>query len=269
MFCKLKLINTPSISLRSFSAATVLALISGCGGGSDGGDGSSKVSTSTFPVSAALKNLVSNGYTASFTVSGTLNGADLTGTGSETSTPGANSSFENQPAIDVGDQISYNLQWKGQAVNWTDTSHNYFNQSSYAVIGTIDPSGNYAVATSFNGWPSAARVGDSGTLGAIVFYSDQAKSSITGGATLNYSIESDAPTTAILAITTVYTDSGNAIVETDVDRYRLTPSGEITWVSKNISSSNGGTTTNFTLTSVSVNPPAFNTLPSSTPTPAP
>jgi hypothetical protein len=116
------------------------------------------------------------------------------------------------------------------------TSWQYFD-ASYNFVGEIDSSGSLFVNSGFPGWPAAARVGDSGSLGSVTIYSNQAMSTVTGTQQLGYALSAspdNSPDSAMLTLTTVETDVNPVQTSTQTDRYLITQSGSVTYVSNEL-----------------------------------
>jgi hypothetical protein len=113
------------------------------------------------------------------------------------------------------------------------TAWQYFG-ASYMPLGEIDSSGELYVNSGFPGWPIAARVGDSGPLGSVTVYSNQSMSTVTGTQQLGYSVSASpdgSPDSALLTLTTLETDVSPARTSTETDRYLITQSGSVTYLS--------------------------------------
>jgi len=217
-------------------AATLL--LSACsGGGSSSGPSSpstpsNTASSKSFPLAIAIKNLVTSGFDANLSISGTIEKFTASGTATISWVPSSAATFENQAVLDAPLLGSVTLSANGHSASVSSISHQYFKASDYSPLGQIDASnGQYYLVTSFSGWPASVKVGDSGNLGKLTLYSDSSKALISGYQQWSYSIEADTADTAIIALTTVETDASNVYVSTETDRYRMTSAGAITFLS--------------------------------------
>lgn len=216
-----------------FSLAGIL--LSACGGGSGGSTATSLSSTTsqatTFPISAAIKNLVTKGYAANVTLSGKVGTNTVSGSGTSGWSAGVQTQFEGQSAIDAVDNENITAVVNGASPRTVSSiTHQYFSKD-FAPLGQLDQDGTYYVVTSFSGWPAAAKVGDSGTLASITVYSDASKGSITGKQAFKYSMEADGSNTAILLMSAVQTDNTNKVVLQSDIRYRIATDGSASLVS--------------------------------------
>lgn len=166
----------------------VVSLLAACGGGGGEGEvnslGNATVQQATFPIDTAIKSLVTNGYATSVTLSGKIGEFAVSGSGTSSSAAATATQFEGQPAFDILDNVTLNATFNGTSDVMSSVSHQFFSHA-YAPLGQLDDDGTYYVVTSFSGWPTAAKVGDSGVLSATTVYSDASKSSVTGKQTLN------------------------------------------------------------------------------------
>lgn len=228
----------------------------GGGGGSPGATSTSALAL-TFPINIAIRNLVTNGYSATLTVDGNINGAFATGTGNAAWTPAVPSTFEHRPVFDAVATDNETITAGGITQFLPSTAHQYFS-IVYEPLGRIDAeSGEYTVVTSFSGWPLAARVGDSGALGATTIFSDSGKLAVVGKEQLSYAIENDTvdSNAAILVLASVRTDNVNNVVLRTFVRYRVTASGAVSPVSTHYVISEPGLDANLMFTVVSIDTP--------------
>jgi outer membrane protein assembly factor BamB len=245
-----------------FAAVAAVALLASCGLGKGGGttalsspdtttpSSDPVISTAVFPIDAAVANLLNSPFRATISISGKINGFSVSGTGTDTWNPVGKWTFENLPALDVVNVTDVTFTVNGSTETTRSATQQYYN-TNYLPVGQVDDDGTYYVA-SFSGWPAAAKVGDTGSLGAVTIYADSTKASVTGHQQLSYAIEADAIDTAIFNLITVVTDAANAVVETQQDRYRITPAGTITFVSSRVilSERSGSTDVLFAVTSI-------------------
>ena len=259
-----------SISTLVFLATAII--LSACGGGGGGGasdSGSAAASSSkTFPINVAIANAVVSGFDAPFVVSGTASSgttsASVTGQGSYSWVPAITATFDSRSALDAATVASLSLTVNGNTVSTPSTFHQYFSTGNFYPLGQIDAEdGTYYLVTLFSGWPVAARVGDSGTLGTVTIYTDYNRTAISGYQQWSYTIEADTAETAIFAWTSVETDPNHANPSTQTDRYRVTSAGGITFVSSRAVASDSTLALDVTLTATSVRTPG------TTPAPAP
>jgi hypothetical protein len=148
--------------VRRVAIAVLAISSSACGGGT----GSSSATAPTFAIDAAMKSLITSGFSASLSSSGNQDGTAVSGSGSANAAPAVATTFENHPALDVA-SVTDVAPNAASPTHYTSLVHQYFNPR-YEPLGQLDPDGSYHVVTSFAGWPTAAKVGDGGNLGGDV-----------------------------------------------------------------------------------------------------
>jgi outer membrane protein assembly factor BamB len=237
-----------TLSFVLISLLTAVALTS-CGGGGSS-SGGPVTSTLTFPLQSGMKASAAQGYSIDFTVSGTCNGtANLT---SSTPIP---TTFEGVAAASSLGTVSLSL---------SNCTPSYFSSSStdyydvnYVPLGTITSSGEYGVYTTTPAIPVSVKVGDTGTIGTKIYYTNNTKIFSTGQDVISYVIAPDTANTAIVNIVDKSYDSDGILNVTEQDRYRIKADGSLIPVSADIQFANGDTT-HFVLTAIpDTSPPSI------------
>ena len=138
-----------------------IALITACGGGGSGGSSTGPVaSTSTFPLLTVLANTL-QASSNTFSISGTVNGVAVTGSG--TGTYGALSPgiFEGSPAQQRTTTVTGSIVVNGQTIPLNSSSISWYN-SNYSPLGSSGGE-DYAVVVGSAVIPATVRVNDTGT----------------------------------------------------------------------------------------------------------
>jgi len=220
MFTKIKHLAT--IVLTTFLVA--------CGGGGGG------TVTPAVPVDYQLKNAYVNHLTTTgaqpFTVSGnyTAGGTTYPITGSGIGTNGALSSatFEGRSALGKASTVTGSITMNGINAPLNTTSYSYVD-SNYNFLG--GSGSEYTVVTSQNAIPTIGHVNDTGNWYTANRYSTSAKTSLIGTRVTSYVIEQDSTNTAFLTIITIDKNTSGATTSTDGEKYRMTASGALTYIS--------------------------------------
>lgn len=238
-------------ALFAFIAVLTVCACSGGGGGSGGGSSGSTAtpavvaSTKSFPIDIAMASLVKSGFDAQVSISGTYKPGGqsasypVTGQGSASWMPSVNAYFLGAQALDAATVIRATETVNGTTVPVDSLTHQYFRSDNYFPVGQIDDSNKFYVVTAFSGWPTAARVGDTGALGTVTIYNDYTQAAVVGSQQWTYSIEADTADSIIFVWTVVEADSDGSR-STQADRYRVASSGAITFVSTTGSNTSGG-----------------------------
>ena len=224
---------------------SVLLTLAACGGG--GGSGSGVVaSTLTFPLQQININQLVNSSSAPFTVSGTMNGYSVTGTGNLTDGTLSAATFEGNPAQQQITTITGSITVNGQTSSLGSSSTTYVD-SNYLPLGVSDTS-EYTVMVTANPIPSSVHVNDTGTLATGNRYTNSTKSTLLDTLTMTYVIEADTATTALLSVINKYQDMNGTITETSINQYRIGADGTSSRVKSTGSFNTSTTKGNLTYT---------------------
>lgn len=204
-------------------------VVTGCGGG--GGGGSSPApspqapTTQSFPFESGHKARVANGSSTTYDISGYCTGTLRSIW--EMPIPGT---FEGTPALAV-DVTEITTITSGSCARGTATATIYYDMN-YVPLGTADTSDpKYGVYTPIPIIPASVRVGDSGSLGTQLVYSDSTKAHYIGKHVYTYVVEPDTATTAIINIITKSYPAIGTLAITEEDRRRIVSNGTMTPVS--------------------------------------
>lgn len=225
-------------------AATVIAAsaITGCGGG--GSTLAEVTPPASFNLQAGISALVSNGQTASVTLSGTANvsgtAVPFTGSGTLTLAAGADTSFNGEGALSQTRTISGTVTAAGQSAPYSSSVVDYFATGTDAFLGETGNS-EYDVAQTPFQYPASVMAGSSGILGTTSDYTDSTMSVSQGTTQVSYAVTavSGSSTSVMVAITDQIQDTSNNPVETDVTNYSLTSAGLLTFVSATAQNASG------------------------------
>lgn len=211
-------------------AASALALLAACGGG---GTPAPQASTLTFDVSTALRAITVSGQNSNFSISSS-NGC--TGTGSFTASGATTSTtFEGQAALSATSMLNINYA-NCTPATISSTSTTYFN-TNYAPLGAS--SDKYLVYTGTFNAPTTARVGDVGIISNLSRYTNSSKTTQDGTGQLSYVVEADTADSAFITVVTKSYTMGNSLELTQLTKYRINSSSQLTLVSITIQYANG------------------------------
>ncbi|MDD5480590.1 hypothetical protein [Rhodoferax sp.] len=221
--------------IRNFLAITMLstAFLAGCGGGGGGGTSPTPVSvasTATFPFFSIAAGRFNEAKTRSFTVSLHLStGQVLTGTGTDSSSAPASSSFEGRPSLVKNFTTTYSYTNGSVSFPIFETSSAHYD-SNYTLLGGIG-SNYYGVVTNSFPEPQSAKIGDTGPLAIATTYSNSTKTTILGSSKLSYVFEPDTNSTAILKLISENFDKTNTRQSYSTIAYRVSTDGSYTLLS--------------------------------------
>jgi hypothetical protein len=217
-----------------------------CGGGSGGGS-NTMTGPQNFNLQAGVANMVTHGLQSNVSLSGSVmvngNSTSFTGSGTYTLAPGVSGTFNGTAASSQAETISGTINVAGQSGPLTVNVTDYYATSNSALLGEVE-STEYDVAQASIDYPTSIQGGSSGTLGTILRYTDSTMSVSLGTVQLTYA--ATAPTTQggpiTIAVTVKIYDTHNALTETDVRNYTLTPSNVISFVSASAQKQQGSLT---------------------------
>ena len=190
------------------AAATVAALaLAACGGGGSDSPASSTAPPSTsaattFPLAAAMVNLLKEAKSTPFSVTGTGsgNGQTLTLTGSGTSTESnTTGTFNGAAALVKTIRVTGTLQARGTAIPLGDTTTTQYFDSNYKPLGALSPVG-YCVYSAQTALPATVRIGDTGDYLTSTCYTNSAKTTLLDTSKVSYALDSATETTAIFRL---------------------------------------------------------------------
>jgi hypothetical protein len=223
-------------SARFAAAGSIVALLVACGGGggSSGGaapSGSGTVtSASAFDVHSGYQARISAGASDNYTVTGSC-----AGTATITNGATAPATFEGVSALSASQTATVTFTNCSPSVS-TASGTNYYD-SSDALLGTVVLNPVSQATIEYARWsatttpaplPTAAKVGDAGTLTTLTTYSDSTKTTVTGQRIFSYSLEADTASTAILNLVQKTYDASNTLLITQQSRYRVAANGSLT-----------------------------------------
>ena len=215
-------------------------ILSACGGGGDGGMTSTPGPTAA-DFATAMANLVGTGLSANVTLSGTVSGSSISGTGTYVLTPVVSVApilFNGSPANALTLTASFQVTVAGQTNMVSSSVTDYYEPATFRFMGEQEsnpPPGNeYDIAQPPLSFPATIHAGDSGTLGTVLRYTDSTQSTALGTTTVSYLVKANAASNSslIFELTTKIYDTNNATaIETDVTDYAVTANGVISFVS--------------------------------------
>ncbi len=220
------------------------AFIAACGGG--GGDAgvpapTPVVSADIFQVKTAYINYFNDTATYPFTISGTVSGYSVSGSGSLAQSSVTGGTFEGAAALQETSTVNWSLMINGQSSTFTDTQTAYVD-STYVPLGWAGD--EYVMVTSAATIPVTAMVNDKGIWHTANRYATSAKTTLLGTEVTSFELAPDTAVTALLKITQVDKDTLGNIEMTATATFRMTPAGALTRLSENAVDA----TTSLTLT---------------------
>ena len=226
---------------KLLTATVLFSLLSACGGGGGGVSGP-VASVESFSLAKLWANMLTTPSTNNVTISGTINGAPVTGSGTNTISGLSAGTFEGMPAQQQTQKIASSLVTNGQTIpvnesitTWVDS-----NNTPKGESGGDD----YIVVTALGNLPTAARINDTGTAYTANRYANSTKAVLRGTRTVSYLVEADTATTALVSMIIEDKNTSNVTTNKSTAQLRITPAGTFTRIKETIVE--GTTTLTFT-----------------------
>jgi hypothetical protein len=213
--------------ILALAGALTAALLAGCGGG--GGDAGTTPTGSVvaFPLQAGYKALVSNGYSIDFNVSG-----GCSGTASQVNGKAQAATFEGTAGVAAVSTQTIDFS-NCTPAHTVGTETEYFD-ASYASLGSAIDGNEYGVYQTPAIFPVSVKVGDSGSYGTEILYSDSSKAQVTGQAVRTWRVDADTASTANVTLTTQVFHPASQLDYTQQSRYRMAADGMLTIIGVDI-----------------------------------
>ena len=231
------------IAIKLLFAAVSIVLITACGGGSSGGSTpvAPVASTSTFPLQTVLANSL-QASSNTYSISGTVNGVAVTGSGTATRGALSSGTFEGSSAQQRTTTATGSIVANGQTIPLNTSSIDWYN-SNYSPLGGSGGV-DYIVVVGSAVIPATVRVNDTATVYTANRYSSSSKTVLRGTETVSYVVEADTATTALLTLILTERDTSNTVTSTSTQQVRITPAGTFTRIKE--TSLEGSTTLTLT-----------------------
>lgn len=198
------------------------ALLAACGGG--GGSPVPVASTSSFDLRAAYVTLFTTPSSNTFTISGTVEGIRVAGSGTATAGSVTAGTFEGFQSFQRSQTISGTLSFNGQNIPLTVTSTDW-TDNNYIPRGST--SDEYEVVDGTPTIPTIVRVNDTGELFTATSYPDSRKLYSTGTVVASYVVEPETETTAIVKLVRTYRDTSSKITAISTATFRIDTNNQL------------------------------------------
>ncbi len=215
--------------ILTIAVTAITLLLTACGGGGGSGSTGPVSSTETFQLRTGWVNYITDTRSLPFTLTGTVSGTPVTGSGTLTQGSLSRTVFESQNALSKTTVVTGSVSGNGQTYPLGITTTSYID-SNYNPLGSNGP--EYVVTTSGSTIPLTARVNDTGIWFQSVRYASSAKTSRLGTATTSFVLEPDTASTALLKIIEIEEDTYGTTTSTNTLTFRITPAGGLTRLSE-------------------------------------
>ena len=218
-------------TIKLLIATASVALLAACGGGGGGGSTGPVASTSTFPLLTVLANTL-QASSNTYSISGTVNGVAVTGSGTATRGALSSGTFEGSSAQQRTTTATGSIVANGQTIPLNSSSIDWYN-SNYSPLGSSGGE-DYVVVVGSAVIPATVRVNDTATVYTANRYSNSSKTVLRGTETVSYVVEADTATTALLTLILTERNTSNTVTSTSTQQVRITPSGTFTRIKETL-----------------------------------
>lgn len=222
----------------SMLACCCALTLTACGGG--GGDSAVATplvaTTKTFDLKATYANHLQTTVSRPFTVTGTVNGLAVTGSGTITQGALQASTFLGAPALIRTQTLTASLIANGQAIPLGTSAQTYFD-SNYNPIGATGTS--FSVVSSQISLPTAAKINDAGVWMTMTNYPSSNKEYVKGSTTTSYSLGAESESTAILTLIASEKSASGQTLSSTVETFRITTGNSVTALTESTQSAEG------------------------------
>ncbi len=222
---------------RILSAIALIAVsmtLAACSGGGGGGSASSGPVTSTlsFPLQSGYNATVANGFSKSFTISGTCSG-----TGNRAQAPATTAAtFEGVAGFSA--VVTFTTSSSAPCATSSATSSTSYYDTNYIPLGFNSVGVNYGVYLTPPVFPTSVMVGNTGIIGTVTLYTDSTKTVANGRVDTSYVIEPDTANTAIVNFIGKLYNATPALIATEQGRFRIATTGALIPISTDIQYAN-------------------------------
>ena len=198
----------------------------GCGGGGGGNDPAPvpPATTDTYQLWRAWVNYATESSTRNFSISGSVNGVGVAGSGSATVGSLTSATFEGKAALRKTTTVSGTISGAGQTFPYGGSSTTYLDTNYLPLGGSAS---EYAVVTGTS-IPQTAKVNDTSVLYTYTRYPSSAKSFSIGTGVVSFALVPETSSSSLLKVISTDKTTGGAVEATTIQTFRITPEGALT-----------------------------------------
>jgi len=215
------------MKLKSVLLACLASIVLfGCGGGGGGNEPAPvpPATTDTYQLWGAWVNYATASSTRNFTISGSVNGVGVTGSGSATMGSLTSGTFEGKAALRKTTTVSGTISGAGQTIPYGGSSTTFLD-TNYLPFGASAT--EYVVVTGTS-IPQTAKVNDTSVLYTYTRYPSSAKSYSIGTGVVSFALIPETSSSSLLKVISVDKTTGGTVEDTTIQTFRITPEGALT-----------------------------------------
>jgi hypothetical protein len=211
-------------------ALTMVLGACGGGGGDSGGNSNPMPTVVTVPLQTAVANAVNNGITVNFSITGTVGGTAVTGTGTLVDAVAVGAMLNGASVLKTTETLSGTVMANNTSVPFSSTRTIFRNPATFAEVEE-DLGGPIVVFPNYV-YPATVKAGDSATLVTGTSFSSSAQTTKTGTVVRSFSVAADTSTTLLVAFMDSNFDNNGVKLADDQTTLRVDTSGNVQFVSE-------------------------------------
>ena len=204
----------------------------GGGGGDSGGGGNNNpmpVAVSV-PLQTAVANVVNNGISVNFAITGTVAGTAVTGSGTLVDAAAVGAVLNGAAVLKTTETLSGTVMANNVSAPFSSTRMIFRNPATFAEVQE-DLGGPVVVFPSYV-YPATVQAGDAGTLVTGTSFSAADQMTKTGTVVRSFSVAADTSTTLLVTFLESDFDTNGIKLADDQTTLRVDTSGNVTFVSE-------------------------------------
>jgi outer membrane lipopolysaccharide assembly protein LptE/RlpB len=217
---------------KLFVVIAVTALLTACGGGGGGGVSVPVASTESFNLKTVWANTLTSSSSNNYTISGTVSGVAVSGSGTVTRGNLSAGTFEGLPAQQRTTTATGSVVVNGVTVALNTSSIDWVD-SNYVPKGESGGE-DYVVVTGTPTIPTTVRINDTGTLYTANRYFSSTKAVLRGTSRATYVVEADTSSTALVTLIIEEKNTSNVTTSTSSAQFRITTAGAFTRIKETL-----------------------------------
>lgn len=211
-------------------ALTMVLGACGGGGGDSGGNSNPTPAVVSVPLQTAVANVVNNGITVNFAITGTVGGTAVTGSGTLVDAAAVGAMLNGATVLKTTETLSGTVMANNVSAPFSSTRTIFRNPATFAEVEE-DLGGPVVVFPNYV-FPATVKAGDSATLVTGTSFASSAQTTKTGTVVRSFSVAADTSTTLLVDFMESDFDINGVKLADDQLTLRVDTSGNVQFVSE-------------------------------------
>ncbi len=223
-------------SKNTLVAVAFSMLLGACGGGGgDSNTGSATPQPLSVPLQTAVGNLVNNGITVNFNVTGSVGSTPVTGSGTLSDSKASAAVLNGASVLKTTETLSGTLT-AATSASFNSTRTIFRDPATFNEV--FEDDGDFVVAFPSFTAPTTVQAGDGGKLVTGTAFSDSTETTKIGTVTRSFNVAADTATTLLVTFTDSEFDNSNVKQSDNLTTFRIDTAGNIRFVSAKVTNFN-------------------------------